>query len=1053
MLGTRPGGGSTNSRFREVLLRWNSYFPSLECTEFEQRVQIAYALIDFFLARQSWVDTPEVRQHGRVTLNFTRLESEVPVADFAVALRDEPSTVLGCLALAAHVTLDRLRIVIPFPKVIVRIANCTNIIPVRSVKANYLEKFVSIRGTVTRVGSVRPLVKSMTFECGLCGHRETCAFPDGQYSPPVVCAGNDGRCRNQILNPDRSTAIAVDWQLLRVQEQLTPDHVDMGRIPRAIDCELTEDLVDGAPPGEVVIISGIVKARRPEGGRGGRFGGGGRNKSLFVLYIDVNSVSSVNGTNNTGATDHGSEFSAWSDFGFVGSGFENLPGMSLTDALLNRNSASQTSSASGDAGTPSPSLRLSTSSSGSQVSFAEQDLRAVADIAMQPDLVKLLVHSFCPSIYGLEMVKFAILLTLMGGTQRQMSSVVKNPVRSDIHLLIVGDPGLGKSQLLRSAAKLAPRGVYIAGNAATNAGLTVTLHRDGRDGDYSLEPGALVIADRGVCCIDELDKMTGEQNALLEAMEQQTVSVAKAGIVCQLMARTSVLAAANPTGGHYDKLKTVAENLKMGMPLLSRFDLTFILLDRPNIMRDLHLSEHVVSMHGGSAGSKPTVLPTQQRHSNVESITQAEFSSQIPAHVSQQSNQAQNTNAHNSSIFHTAFSQATATPARSRPTQHVPRSVGGASAQFGSDLSAGMGRLAKRLPFGDDGDTTDGSISSQFGQFEQPGLGARRSLREGPRGNDSTTDIFSDSEEGDRSSRVSSQFKRLKHAVDDGYTTSDTDASLFAHPTRNTSSHPSAHNLRDGTSGTFESDRAHPNRSHRRRGNLLLPIAFKHVPPPEKVLEMLDECYYREQQAAELAASKPLSERLTLTPYDRQTLEVLPAVLLRKYIMYAREHVHPKLTHSARRVLESFFLRLRKESRLGGEGFTPVTTRQLEALIRLTEARAKLELREVATAADAIDVVDLMKESLFDVFSDDAGCVDLRRTTGLSRAKQANFFIAALRRIANAEGRNVFTIQELKAVARKNNLDVPDFETFIESLNNQNLLLSKGNRRYQLQAM
>ncbi|KAL6011117.1 DNA replication licensing factor mcm8 [Asimina triloba] len=161
-----------------------------------------------------------------------------------------------------------------------------------------------------------------------------------------------------------------------------------------------------------------------------------------------------------------------------------------------------------------------------------------------------------------------------------------------------GDPGLGKSQLLQAAANVSPRGIYVCGNASTNAGLTVAVVKDPMTNDYAFEAGAMVLADRGLCCIDEFDKMSAEHQALFEAMEQQCVSVAKAGLVASLSARTSVLAAANPVGGHYNRAKTVNENLKMNAALLSRFDLVFILLDRPDELIDKRVSEHIMADMG-----------------------------------------------------------------------------------------------------------------------------------------------------------------------------------------------------------------------------------------------------------------------------------------------------------------------------------------------------------------------------------------------------------------------------------------------------------------------
>jgi replicative DNA helicase Mcm len=165
----------------------------------------------------------------------------------------------------------------------------------------------------------------------------------------------------------------------------------------------------------------------------------------------------------------------------------------------------------------------------------------------------------------------------------------------------VGDPGTAKSQLLQYIARIAPRGVYTSGKGSTAAGLTATVMRDKNTNEFFLEAGALVIADKGVACIDEIDKMRPEdRTAIHEAMEQQTISIAKAGIVVQLNARSSILAAANPTFGRYVPQRTISENIsELPVTIISRFDLIFILVDRPEEARDREMTEHILRLHQG----------------------------------------------------------------------------------------------------------------------------------------------------------------------------------------------------------------------------------------------------------------------------------------------------------------------------------------------------------------------------------------------------------------------------------------------------------------------
>lgn len=183
-------------------------------------------------------------------------------------------------------------------------------------------------------------------------------------------------------------------------------------------------------------------------------------------------------------------------------------------------------------------------------------------------------------------------------------------IRGDIHILIVGDPGTAKSQLLQYAARIAPRGIYTTGKGATAAGLTAAVIRDKATGEYYLEAGALVLADGGVAAIDEIDKMRDEdRSAIHEAMEQQTVSIAKAGIVARLNARTTVIAAGNPKFGRYLQNRTLSENINLPVTILSRFDLIFILKDKPNPEEDRRLASHVLRVHKEADRIRPEIPP------------------------------------------------------------------------------------------------------------------------------------------------------------------------------------------------------------------------------------------------------------------------------------------------------------------------------------------------------------------------------------------------------------------------------------------------------------
>ncbi|ORX53904.1 DNA-dependent DNA helicase and ATPase [Piromyces finnis] len=528
---------------------WDTYFCDQEYRDDLEFIPAINKFINLFKNEYpDDISKETVKEAGFISVEFQYLAEVFNPEDsteFQNLLKNQPEDLINCLGLSLSEVIygNELNYTIkgikPWPKLYVRIQNFEPITSLKNIKANYMNKFVTIKGTVVRISSVSPLATQMSFSCASCHSIQTIKFINGKYRMPTKCivAG----CKSKLFNPERGVkrgdTSTIDMQKLRIQESLSDDQFDSERIPRIIECEVVQDLIDYVIPGDIVTVTGTVKVQSSNEGRG-------KKGSMYILYIDVNSMKK-SGKVTTDSVDK-------NDIGFEKE----------------------------------------------DIQFSAKDMYAIQDIHQQPNLFRLIVGSLCPGIFGHELVKAGLLLTLFGGSKKEYESKNKISMRSEPHILIVGDPGLGKSQMLRATVQVAPRGVYVCGNTATTSGLTVTVYKDGSTGGFALEAGALVLGDQGCCCIDEFDKMN-EHQALLEAMEQCSVSVAKAGIVCTLPARTSVIAAANPVGGHYDKGKTVSDNLKMNPALLSRFDLIFILLDKPDKNMDAFLSEHVMKLHSG----------------------------------------------------------------------------------------------------------------------------------------------------------------------------------------------------------------------------------------------------------------------------------------------------------------------------------------------------------------------------------------------------------------------------------------------------------------------
>lgn len=233
-----------------------------------------------------------------------------------------------------------------------------------------------------------------------------------------------------------------------------------------------------------------------------------------------------------------------------------------------------------------------------------EDEAQIKSIASNVDAYDKLIASLAPHIYGHEIIKESILLQIIGATQRQLEDGTK--IRGDINVLLVGDPGTAKSEMLKYTARVAPRGMYTSGRGTTAAGLTAAIIRD-KTGIMMLEAGAVVLGDQGLVSIDEFDKMKADdRGALHEVMEQQSCSVAKGGIVATLNARTSILAACNPLLGKYDPARNITENVNLPIPLITRFDLIFAVRDEPEKEQDTQVARHILGIHRtGSYATAP----------------------------------------------------------------------------------------------------------------------------------------------------------------------------------------------------------------------------------------------------------------------------------------------------------------------------------------------------------------------------------------------------------------------------------------------------------------